>query len=174
MIAWRSQTPGRCPSISLRRSSSNPTIQPHHSRPWNPLIAQAFYRRGIIESWGRGTLKIRDQLAKAGLPAPEFESEHGEVVVRFRPARLVAVPRPGRPTAEVTAEVLAYCQEPRRSSEIMTLLGLRHWRTFQTNYLNPLLEAGLLARTVPDKPRSSKQRYVTTGLGDQWLSARSG
>ena len=30
---------------------------PHESRPWNPLIARTFYRRGIIEEWGRGTLK---------------------------------------------------------------------------------------------------------------------
>ncbi|MYC32010.1 MAG: AAA family ATPase [Chloroflexi bacterium] len=29
----------------------------HESQPWNPLIANAFYRRGIIEQWGRGTIK---------------------------------------------------------------------------------------------------------------------
>lgn len=58
----------------------------YHSRPWNPLIAQAFYRRGIIENWGRGTLKIRELLAAAELPVPEFESGHGEVMVRFRAA----------------------------------------------------------------------------------------
>lgn len=27
---------------------------PHESLPWNPLIARVFYRRGIIEAWGRG------------------------------------------------------------------------------------------------------------------------
>ena len=27
---------------------------PHESRPWNPLIARTFYRRGIIEEWGSG------------------------------------------------------------------------------------------------------------------------
>lgn len=34
--------------------------RPHRSRPWNPLIAQVFYRRGIIEIWGRGTLKMAE------------------------------------------------------------------------------------------------------------------
>ena len=29
---------------------------PHESLPWNPLIARVFYRRGIIEQWGRGTI----------------------------------------------------------------------------------------------------------------------
>ena len=29
-------------------------FEPHESMPWNPLVAQVFYRRGIIEQWGRG------------------------------------------------------------------------------------------------------------------------
>jgi ATP-dependent DNA helicase RecG len=36
--------------------------QPHESRPWNPWIAKVFYRRGLIETWGRGTLKIAERL----------------------------------------------------------------------------------------------------------------
>jgi ATP-dependent DNA helicase RecG len=31
--------------------------RPHPSRPWNPLVAGVLHRRGVIESWGRGTLK---------------------------------------------------------------------------------------------------------------------
>jgi len=58
---------------------------PHESLPWNPLIADAFYRRGIIERWGRGTLKIAELAAEAGLPAPEIEDGGGGVTVRFRP-----------------------------------------------------------------------------------------
>ena len=30
---------------------------PHESLPWNPLIARTFFRRGLIEEWGRGTVK---------------------------------------------------------------------------------------------------------------------
>lgn len=30
----------------------------HASRPRNPLIAEVFYRRGLVERWGRGTQKI--------------------------------------------------------------------------------------------------------------------
>ncbi|MHB9038897.1 MAG: ATP-binding protein [Armatimonadota bacterium] len=53
------------------------------THPWNPLIAQTFYRRGIIETWGRGTIKIRELAASAGLAPPEFHCRTGEVVVRF-------------------------------------------------------------------------------------------
>jgi Fic family protein len=44
-------------------------------------------------------------------------------------------------------------------SELIALLDLSHRATFQKNYLNPALEAGLLERTLPDKPKSPKQKY---------------
>ena len=48
---------------------------PHESRPWNPLIARTFYRRGIIEEWGSGTLKMADMASRAGLPVPEIDDD---------------------------------------------------------------------------------------------------
>ena len=57
---------------------------PHESRPWNPLIARTFYRRGIIEEWGSGTLKMAELTSSAGLPVPEIEDDGGAVTVRFR------------------------------------------------------------------------------------------
>ena len=64
-------------------------FEPHESLPWNPLIASIFYRRGIIETWGRGTLKMVELAEKAGLPRPEIEEIPGAVVVRFRSGRSV-------------------------------------------------------------------------------------
>jgi len=55
----------------------------HQSRPWNPLVAGAFYRRGMIESWGRGTLRIGNLMREAGLPAPEFLDTGLSVTVKF-------------------------------------------------------------------------------------------
>ena len=57
---------------------------PHDSRPWNPLIAEVFYRRGIIERWGRGTLKMAELATAANLPPPEIEDDGLCVTVRFR------------------------------------------------------------------------------------------
>ena len=56
----------------------------HASRRWNPLIAEVFFRRGLVELWGRGTLKMGELTEKAGLAAPEFEEQTGAVIVRFR------------------------------------------------------------------------------------------
>ncbi|ONG41794.1 cell filamentation protein Fic [Alkanindiges hydrocarboniclasticus] len=44
-------------------------------------------------------------------------------------------------------------------TELMQLMGLVHRPTFQKNYLNPALDAGLIERTQPDKPKSPQQRY---------------
>lgn len=65
-------------------------FEPHESLPWNPLIARVFHRRGLIESWGRGTMKIVELAEKAGQPRPEIEELGGCVVVRFHPGRYVA------------------------------------------------------------------------------------
>ena len=64
-------------------------FQSHPSRPWNPLIANGFYLRGIIERWGRGTNKMADMTVAAGLPQPEIEESAGAVTVRFRPSRYI-------------------------------------------------------------------------------------
>ena len=64
-------------------------FRPHESRPWNPLIARTFYRRGIIEEWGRGTIKMADLANSAGLPRPEIEERGDCVTVRFRRADYV-------------------------------------------------------------------------------------
>jgi ATP-dependent DNA helicase RecG len=60
--------------------------RPHVSLPRSPLIAGVFYRRGLIEQWGRGTQKIVKWCLEAGQPEPEFEEQAGAVVVRFRPS----------------------------------------------------------------------------------------
>lgn len=64
-------------------------FEPHESQPWNPLIARAFHRRGIIESWGRGTQKMAELTQEAGLPRPEIEEGPNFVLVRFRPSRYI-------------------------------------------------------------------------------------
>ena len=78
-------------------------FEPHESRPWNPLIARVFYRRGIIESWGRGTIKMAELAEQAGLPRPEIEEIAGAVTVRFRPSRYVPPRRVGARSHRETA-----------------------------------------------------------------------
>ncbi len=72
----------------------------HESLQWNPLIAGVFYRRGIIETWGRGIRKIVELVTQAGLPKPEIEEIPGCVTVRFRPSRYIPPQRVGHNLTE--------------------------------------------------------------------------
>ena len=164
-------------------------FQPHESLPWNPLIAGVFYRAGIIEKWGTGTLNILDWCHENASPPPTYEEQTGAVHMIFFPAapfdapdRATEPPVPettqvsAQVSAQVTAQVidriLLYCEQPRRASEIQAMLGLRHRQSFQMHYLRPLLADGYLAMTVPDKPRSRLQRYQLTDRGRAWLDGR--
>jgi ATP-dependent DNA helicase RecG len=71
-------------------------FEPHESLPWNPLVARVLYRRGVVEQWGRGTLKMAELTAQAGLPRPDIEEVGGAVVVRFRPSWYVPPQRVAR------------------------------------------------------------------------------
>ena len=55
----------------------------HPSRPYNPDIANAFFRSGLIESWGRGTIKIFNEAKAAKIPVPIFRYEDNGFYVIF-------------------------------------------------------------------------------------------
>jgi ATP-dependent DNA helicase RecG len=53
----------------------------HPSRPRNPLIADACFKGGYIDTWGRGTIKIINSCRDAELPEPELIGIDGGVQV---------------------------------------------------------------------------------------------
>jgi ATP-dependent DNA helicase RecG len=55
----------------------------HPSRPRNELLADIFFKAGLIETWGRGTIKMTNECKKAKLPEPEFKEEFGGFSVYF-------------------------------------------------------------------------------------------
>ena len=56
----------------------------HASKPYNPDIANAFFRSGYIEAWGRGTLKIIEMCEEAGLPSPIYSYQGHDFWITFR------------------------------------------------------------------------------------------
>ena len=53
--------------------------------------------------------------------------------------------------------------------QIQEALDLKHEDHFRKTYLLPALQSGLIEMTIPDKPRSSKQRYRLTPAGREYL-----
>ncbi|HEX2077094.1 MAG TPA: RNA-binding domain-containing protein [Longimicrobium sp.] len=93
-------------------------LAPHPSLPWNPTIASVFYLRGIIEKWGRGTIKIDELTQRAGLVRPEFHERAGEVVVRFFTRGYVPPTRVAHELTELQRELLALISEFGPSSSV--------------------------------------------------------
>lgn len=58
--------------------------KPHQSYPRNEEIATIFYKRGWVEGWGTGTVRMIGYCQKNGTPEPEFQEYSGGFAVVFR------------------------------------------------------------------------------------------
>ena len=80
---------------------------------------------------------------------------------------------PAQVTAQVTAQVqrlLETLEGEMSRNELQERLGLRHRVNFRDAYVRPALETGLVEKTNPNNPRSSKQKYRLTAQGRAWLA----
>jgi len=112
-------------------------LKPHPSVPHNPIIASVFYKAGLIENWGRGTIDIMDECNKQGLPQPLFEYEFTTLKVTFYKAKA----RDGGVNGGVNEVYLFITQNPNiKAKQISQSLGIP-LRTLQ-RYLNRLKSDG--------------------------------
>ncbi len=58
-------------------------MKTHNSRPYNPDLANTFFRAGYIESWGRGIQKICEECELIGAKAPEYSLLGDDIAVKF-------------------------------------------------------------------------------------------
>ncbi|MEP7763102.1 RNA-binding domain-containing protein [Sanguibacter sp. 25GB23B1] len=166
------------------------------SRLRNPSLVRIFREAGIMEQWGTGVQRVYDQVAAAGLPEPVIE----EVMDRVRftvfvgshapEAMLDADPRHQERSRDHQAGSSSHqVESPSEQgvqlltvlgvqdlsrSELLGALGLRNETRNVRRHIDPLLEAGLVERTIPDRPRSSLQRYRITDLGRATLAQQEG
>lgn len=56
--------------------------------------------------------------------------------------------------------ILEFCVTPKNILEIAELLGLKEKKSVR-GHIKPLVEQGRLAMTLPDKPNSKNQKYIT-------------
>src|SRR5699024_915964 len=59
-------------------------LKNHSSRPFNPDIANAFFRSGYVESWGRGISKMAELCEQENIPKPEYTVEGSDFWVEFK------------------------------------------------------------------------------------------
>jgi ATP-dependent DNA helicase RecG len=152
----------------------------HHSVLRNPLVAETFHRTGAVEIWGRGTNRVIEECERYGIAPPLFEERSGTLFVTFHvsigPERVEAPSRHQVGTKSALsrhqAQVLEIATTPLPTTDLMRLSGRTDRTKFRDQVLRPLLEAGLLKMTIPDKPRSSRQQYRTTPKGTRLLGEK--
>lgn len=55
----------------------------HRSKPFNPNIANGFFRAGFIETWGRGIEKICEACKNYGTTLPEYTVYPEDIMIKF-------------------------------------------------------------------------------------------
>ena len=72
-------------------------MQPHDSIPYNPDIANVFYRAGYIETWGQGIQKICDECIALGAELPRYEILGTGIRVYFTALKSALIDQPKVP-----------------------------------------------------------------------------
>jgi REP element-mobilizing transposase RayT len=67
-------------------------------------------------------------------------------------------------------KILKQCKAESSADELMKILKRTHKTRFKNDILNPLLEYGFFERTIPEKPKSPKQKYR---LSKQFVNANA-
>ncbi|MBQ7924885.1 MAG: hypothetical protein IJ335_01145 [Lachnospiraceae bacterium] len=146
----------------------------HSSKPYNPKLANIFFKSGLIEAWGRGFEKIKEACGLYDGPLPEYEINAAGIMVlcracdRYLELMRDAVQHLGQSDQEsdhdndqdMAKQIIGFCKEPRSASEIMQKFKLERSH-FRRHYLDKMLESGELQRTEPDKLKSRKQKYYS-------------
>ena len=73
----------------------------HRSKPFNPNIANGFFRAGFIETWGRGIEKICEACKNYGTTLPEYTVYPEDIMIKFEALNIA------KNTAKNTAKNIA-------------------------------------------------------------------
>lgn len=105
-------------------------------------------------------------MAQQGLGEPEFINSRGSFKVILhddaqRQTGFVDLRRTAEKT-EYTDEkgLVAFCSTPRTRTEIIEYLAISSEQYALRRYLDPLVRAGAIVMTMPDKPCRPNQQYV--------------
>lgn len=144
-----------------------------------------------MEQWGTGVQRVYDQIAAAGLPEPRVE----EIMDRLRFTIYVPSHAPyadpgtdvkhqDRARSEQGSEQVSKLSEqaltlltlassgPLSRAELLARINLSDVYGNYRRHLFPLLEAGFLERTIPEKPNSQNQKYRISDSGRAMLAGQ--
>ncbi len=124
----------------------------------NAVLINILELLNITENRYSGIPTMRIECQKYGLPEPEFQVKRGEFIVTFR-NNIYNVQKTIDKT-DIKKALLDFCKIPRSREELTVFTGKSKYYTM-SKLLKPLLNSGEIVQTIPEKPKSSRQRYVT-------------
>lgn len=157
-------------------------IKGEGSIPRNPLIANTLYLSKDIEKWGSGFRRITEVCAKADVKVKFEIRKNGFMVIFYRKTDEQLLDLTGEnKNAQVNAQdkdknaqdnqkeiiklnekaIIDFCIEPKSLKEIIQYFGYKNARGFREKYINPLLKENRLKQTIPNKPTSRNQKYIS-------------
>ena len=139
---------------------------------------------GILENRHTGISTMNKKMKEANLPQPIFSNEREDFVVTFYngeypelyPSELKTDKKiqdkkiqdkkiQDRKLKNIN-KILLICKEPKSVKEIITELNYKSASAFRRDYIKPLVKNGLLRMTIPDKPSSGQQKYISNNINN--------
>ncbi|MNK09419.1 Divergent AAA domain protein [compost metagenome] len=108
----------------------------------------------ILEAYKRDCFQFSENFLRITLPSAEHLSRTPQVTLQVIP----------QVTPQVE-ELLKVFEGQHGRAELQQKLNLSDRENFRKAYLQPAIEADLIALTIPDKPTSGKQQYYLTEKG---------
>ena len=139
----------------------------HSSIPNNPLLAEPLYLTQYIERMGTGTLDMIRRCREAGLPEPEFTISGGfkTTIWRATPPEPIKE-QPELLPGDLKSRVINLLVDgPLSRSELSKKLGQKKVSGQLYNVVRDLLNNQMIEYTLPEKPRSPRQKYRLTDKG---------
>lgn len=115
----------------------------------NPTLATMSEFLLNTENRYSGIPTIRREMKEHNLPEPLFENRRNEFVVTLYNHHHEKI------------DLVSFCKTPRTRQEIGKLLGIKTTSFVTKEYIQPLVDAGVLFLTNPDKPKSKNQKYYS-------------
>ncbi len=158
----------------------------HPSRPRNPIIADACFKGGYIDAWGRGIAKIINACNQAGLPEPEIKEQDGGLLVTLFKGRHTDEQLFKTGLNERQLKAIKFVKEKGkiRNKEYSDLVNINNRTSLRD--LNDLCDKGIfkkigttgrntqyiLTRHKPDTNTSQKQELIKKLRDIEWQESQ--
>ena len=137
--------------------------------PRNKELIRVFKDVDLIENIGSGVLRILDAYDKSCF---KFMDHFLRVSFKYKEnpfeyddtAKTKSSKLGSKKSSKLSVseqQILELCKTEKSLKEITEYFGYKDVYKFKNNYINKLLEKNKLKMTIPDKPKSRNQKYVT-------------